>query len=77
MGPNDRHQYKGVLNTTAGVLPFMIKQKSGHVVNTSSIAGLKVFPGLSVYSATKHADTALSDGMRMEFCQPRRYVGKI
>lgn len=57
---------KGVLNTTAAVLPYMIKQKSGHVVNTSSIAGRKVFAGLSVYCATKHAITALSDGMRME-----------
>jgi len=57
---------KGVLNTTAAVLPFMVKHKSGHVVNTSSIAGRKVFPGLSVYCATKHAVTALSDGMRME-----------
>lgn len=57
---------KGVLHTTAAALPYMIRQKSGHVVNTSSIAGRKVFPGLSVYSATKYAITALSDGMRME-----------
>ena len=57
---------KGVLHTTAAVLPYMVRQKSGHVVNTSSIAGRKVFAGLSVYCATKHAITALSDGMRME-----------
>jgi NADP-dependent 3-hydroxy acid dehydrogenase YdfG len=57
---------KGVLNTTAAVLPHMIRQNSGHIVNTSSIAGRKVFAGLSVYCATKHAITALSDGMRME-----------
>ncbi|MBB3656832.1 NADP-dependent 3-hydroxy acid dehydrogenase YdfG [Rhizobium sp. BK650] len=57
---------KGVLNTTAAVLPHMIGQKSGHIVNTSSIAGRKVFAGLTVYCATKHAVTALSDGMRME-----------
>jgi NADP-dependent 3-hydroxy acid dehydrogenase YdfG len=57
---------KGVLNTTAAVLPHMIGRKSGHIVNTSSIAGRKVFAGLSVYCATKHAITALSDGMRME-----------
>ncbi|MBE1507012.1 SDR family oxidoreductase [Rhizobium viscosum] len=57
---------KGVLNTTAAVLPPMIGQKSGHIVNTSSIAGRKVFAGLTVYCATKHAITALSDGMRME-----------
>jgi len=57
---------KGVLNTTAAVLPHMVKQSSGHIVNTSSIAGRKVFKGLSVYCATKFAITALSDGMRME-----------
>lgn len=57
---------KGVLNTTAAVLPHMIGRKSGHIVNTSSIAGRKVFGGLTVYCATKHAITALSDGMRIE-----------
>jgi len=57
---------KGVLNATAAVLPHMIGQKSGHIVNTSSIAGRKVFGGLTVYCATKHAITALSDGMRIE-----------
>ncbi|WP_064694584.1 SDR family oxidoreductase [Rhizobium aegyptiacum] len=57
---------KGLLNTTAAVLPYMIKQNSGHIVNTSSIAGRKVFPGLAVYCATKHAVTAISEGMRLE-----------
>lgn len=57
---------KGVLNTTAAALPYMTKQGSGHIVNTSSIAGRKVFAGLSVYCATKHAVTALSEGMRLE-----------
>ena len=57
---------KGVLNTTAAALPFMIKQRSGHIINTSSIAGRKVFPGLAVYCATKHAITALSEGLRLE-----------
>ncbi|WP_404426375.1 SDR family oxidoreductase [Thalassospira australica] len=57
---------KGLLNTTAAALPYMIAQKSGHVFNTSSIAGRKVFKGLTVYCATKHAVTAFSDGLRME-----------
>ncbi|RVJ73406.1 SDR family oxidoreductase [Sinorhizobium meliloti] len=60
---------KGVLNTTAAVLPQMIKQHSGHIFNMSSIAGRKVFKGLSVYCATKHAVTAFSDGLRMEVGQ--------
>jgi NADP-dependent 3-hydroxy acid dehydrogenase YdfG len=57
---------KGVFNTTAAVLPQMIQQKSGHLFLMSSIAGRKVFKGLSVYCATKHAITAFADGLRME-----------
>ncbi|MDP2715330.1 SDR family oxidoreductase [Rheinheimera sp.] len=57
---------QGVLNTTAAVLPYMQRQGSGHIVNTSSIAGRKVFPGLSVYCASKHAVTAFSEGLRLE-----------
>jgi NADP-dependent 3-hydroxy acid dehydrogenase YdfG len=43
---------KGLLNTAA-VLPQMIKQHSGHIFNMSSIAGRKVFKGLSIYCGTK------------------------
>ncbi|UYB54279.1 SDR family oxidoreductase [Xanthomonas sp. AM6] len=57
---------KGLLNSTAAVLPYMQKQRQGHIFNTSSIAGRKVFPGLSVYCATKHAVTAFSEGLRLE-----------
>lgn len=57
---------KGLLNSTAAVLPYMQRQGRGHIVNTSSIAGRKVCPGLSVYCATKHAVTAFSEGLRLE-----------
>ncbi|WP_342250962.1 SDR family oxidoreductase [Sphingomonas sp. OTU376] len=57
---------QGALNTTAAVLPTLMAQKSGHVVLMSSIAGRKVFKGLSVYCATKHAVAAFADGLRME-----------
>lgn len=57
---------KGLLNTVAAVLPVMQSQKSGHIINTSSIAGRKTFPGLGVYCATKHAVAAFSDILRME-----------
>ncbi|PRD42599.1 oxidoreductase [Phyllobacterium phragmitis] len=56
----------GVLNATAAVLPQMISQHSGHIFNMSSIAGRKVFTGLTVYCATKAAVAAFSDGLRME-----------
>ena len=57
---------KGVLNTTAAVLPYLIAQNSGHIFNLSSIAGRKTFKGLGIYCATKHAIAAFSDIMRME-----------
>ena len=56
----------GVLNATASVLPQMIAQHSGHIFNMSSIAGRKVFTGLTVYCATKATVAAFSDGLRME-----------
>lgn len=56
----------GVLNATAAVLPQMIAQHEGHIFNMSSIAGRKVFTGLTVYCATKAAVSAFSDGLRME-----------
>lgn len=57
---------KGVLNCTAAVLPSMQEQKGGHMVNISSVAGRKNFPGGAVYCATKFAVRAFSEGLRME-----------
>ncbi len=58
---------RGVLYCTAAVIPHMLAQKSGHIINISSIAGRIVFPAGSVYCATKHAITAFSEGLRQEF----------
>ena len=57
---------KGVLYGIAAALPAMQAQKSGHIINVSSVAGHKVRPGGAVYSATKHAVRALSEGLRQE-----------
>jgi NADP-dependent 3-hydroxy acid dehydrogenase YdfG len=57
---------KGVLYGIAAALPYMKQQKSGHIINVSSVAGHKVRPGNAVYAATKHAVRALSEGLRME-----------
>jgi len=57
---------KGVLYGIAAALPAMQQQKSGHIINVSSVAGHKVRPGGVVYAATKHAVRVLSEGLRME-----------
>jgi NADP-dependent 3-hydroxy acid dehydrogenase YdfG len=57
---------KGVLYGIAAALPHMKAQKSGHIINVSSVAGHKVRPGSTVYSATKTAVRVLSEGLRQE-----------
>jgi NADP-dependent 3-hydroxy acid dehydrogenase YdfG len=57
---------KGVLYGIAAALPHMKRQKAGHIVNVSSVAGHKVRPGGTVYSATKHAVRVISEGLRQE-----------
>jgi NADP-dependent 3-hydroxy acid dehydrogenase YdfG len=57
---------KGVLYGIAAALPHMTRQKSGHIINVSSVAGHKVRPGSAVYAATKAAVRMLSEGLRQE-----------
>jgi len=60
---------KGVLNGIAAVLPTFKAQKHGHVITTSSVAGLKAYPGGAVYGATKWAVRDLMEVLRMESAQ--------
>jgi NADP-dependent 3-hydroxy acid dehydrogenase YdfG len=57
---------KGVLYGIAAALPHMQRQKAGHFINVSSVAGHRVGPGFAVYAATKFAVRALSEGLRQE-----------
>lgn len=57
---------KGVLNGIAAALPIMRKQKSGHVITTSSVLGYEVLPGYAAYSGTKYAVRAIMEGLRQE-----------
>jgi NADP-dependent 3-hydroxy acid dehydrogenase YdfG len=57
---------KGVLYGIAAALPHMQRQRSGHVINVSSVAGHKVRPGSAVYAAAKAAVRVISEGLRQE-----------
>ena len=52
---------KGVLHGIAAVLPDFTAQKSGHIITTSSVAGLKAYPGAAVYCGTKWAVKAIME----------------
>jgi short-subunit dehydrogenase len=55
-----------VIECAQAVLPAMIAQRSGHIINVASIAGLIGLPGSTVYCATKFAVVGFSDGLRRE-----------
>jgi len=57
---------RGVLHGIAAVLPHMRERHSGHIINVSSVAGQRVLPMYSVYSGTKYAVRAISEGLRQE-----------
>ena len=57
---------KGTLYGIAAALPHMKEQKSGHIINVSSVYGHKLGPDAAVYCATKFAALALSEGLRQE-----------
>jgi NADP-dependent 3-hydroxy acid dehydrogenase YdfG len=60
---------KGVLNGVAAVLPTFVSQKSGHIITTSSVAGLKSYPGGAVYGGTKWFVRDFMEVLRMESAQ--------
>jgi len=77
---------KGLLYVTRRVLAGMVKRGAGHVINIGSIAGHEVYPGGSVYCATKHAVTAinralaidtLGTGVRVSSVDPRRESTRV
>lgn len=60
---------KGVLNGVAAVLPGFIAQKSGQILATSSVAGLKAYPNGAVYGGTKWFVRDFMEVLRMESAQ--------
>jgi NAD(P)-dependent dehydrogenase (short-subunit alcohol dehydrogenase family) len=57
---------RGVTNGIQAVYPIMIRQHSGHIVNTASMAGLMTTTSQASYTATKHAVVAISKTLRLE-----------
>jgi 3-hydroxy acid dehydrogenase/malonic semialdehyde reductase len=57
---------KGLLYVSKAIIPRMIEQKSGHIINIGSIAGKEVYLNGNVYCASKHAVDALNQAMRMD-----------
>ena len=57
---------KGMLYGIGAALPYFIARKEGHFINISSLSGHRVDPTSAIYSATKYAVRALSEGLRQE-----------
>lgn len=57
---------KGYLNAIAGVLPIMLEQKSGQILNMNSVAGHQVDPAAGIYCATKFFVQAMTESMRKD-----------
>lgn len=57
---------KGLLYVSKTVIPLMLKNKKGHIINIGSIAGRELYPGGNVYCASKHAVDAVTKGMRID-----------
>ena len=57
---------KGLLYVTREVIPNMVKNNKGHIINIGSTAGIYAYGGAAVYCATKSAVKFLSDGIRID-----------
>ncbi|MGO9775619.1 MAG: SDR family NAD(P)-dependent oxidoreductase [Terracidiphilus sp.] len=57
---------KGLLYVTRAVVPGMVEQRRGHVINLGSTAGEMTYPGGAVYCASKAAERAINDGLRQD-----------
>jgi NADP-dependent 3-hydroxy acid dehydrogenase YdfG len=68
---------KGLLYITRKIAPLMISQKSGHIINISSVAGKEVYPNGNVYCASKHAVQSLTKSLRLELLKYNIKVSSV
>ncbi len=67
----------GLLAITNKVLPTMVENNTGHIVNIGSIASHEVYPGGAVYCASKHAEKAISKGLKLDLTGTNIKVSSI
>jgi len=68
---------KGLLYVSRAIIPGMVANRSGHIINIGSIAGKEVYPMGNVYCASKFAVDALNQGMRLDLNRYGIRVGAI
>ena len=68
---------KGLLYVSDRIIPKMIAQNSGHIINIGSPAGKEVYPKGNVYCASKHAVDAINQGMRIDLNGYNIRVGAV
>ncbi|SFR55722.1 SDR family NAD(P)-dependent oxidoreductase [Maribacter stanieri] len=68
---------KGLLYVSKALIPKMIAQKCGHIINIGSTAGKEVYPKGNVYCASKHAVDAINQGMRIDLNGTGIRVGAV
>jgi len=68
---------KGLLYVSKAVLPKMVSNKAGHIINIGSTAGKEVYPKGNVYCASKHAVDAINQGMRLDLNEYGIRVGAV
>ena len=68
---------KGFLYVAKAVIPKMVQNSSGHIINIGSLAGREVYEKGNVYCATKHAVNAISKGMRIDLNKHNIKVSEI
>lgn len=68
---------KGLLYVSRAIIPQMIANKGGHIINIGSTAGKEVYPKGNVYCASKHAVDAINKGMRLDLNAHGIRVGAV
>ena len=68
---------KGLLYVSHIIMPKMIEQQSGHIINIGSLAGREVYEKGNIYCATKHAVNAISKAMRIDLNKTGIKVSEI